>query len=388
MRATINRSTPIVSTFRTAKVQGMYDIPTKESDELELVVDLPIEEHDWQIGVITGASGSGKTTIATEVFGDQYRTSGQYDWGDGAIVDAFKKDLSPQQITSLLTSVGLSSAPAWLRPYRVLSTGQQFRADLARSLSEVSEGVIVFDEFTSTVDRTVAAAVSVSVAKAVRRGEGQFVAVTCHRDVVDWLQPDWVYDTDSSRFIWGSVQPRPQISLVIREGSRGAWPLFRNHHYLTGSLSPSARVWLTYVRLGESGEERLAGFFSILPVAGFKGWWRFHRSVVLPDFQGMGIGSAAQETICEMLWVNEHKRMRSTTSSPALVEHRRRSPKWGLASAPKMNAVTGKTSTVNKKGGVGMVTSAGRLTTNWVYLPEEIRITQPSSDATEHVLSQ
>lgn len=386
MKALIRRSTPIVSTFRTSRVQGMYDIPTKESDELELTVDLPIEEQPWQIGVITGASGSGKTTIAQEVFGEEYRTSGQYDWGDGAIVDAFKKGMTPQQITSLLTSVGLSSAPAWLRPYNVLSTGQQFRADLARALSEVSDGPIVFDEFTSTVDRTVAAAVSVSVAKAIRRGDGQFVAVTCHRDVVDWLQPDWVYDTDSARFIWGSVQPRPQISLVIREGAREAWPLFRNHHYLTGSLSPAARVWLVYVRLGDTGEERLAGFFSILPVAGFKGWWRFHRSVVLPDFQGMGIGSASQEIICERLWVDEKKRMRSTTSSPALVEHRRRSPKWGLASAPKMNAVTGKTSTVNTGENGRMVTSAGRLTTNWVYVPEEFR--QPSGGTTQRARSR
>lgn len=374
MKAVIKRSTPITPTFRTAKVQGLYDIPTKESDELQLTVDLPIEDKPWQIGVITGASGSGKTTIASELFADSYRTSGEYAWGSGSIVDAFKKDMTPQQITSVLTSVGLSSAPAWLRPYGVLSTGQQFRADLARALSEVEDGPIVFDEFTSTVDRTVAAAVSVSVAKAVRRGDGQFVAVTCHRDVVEWLEPDWVYDTDSSRFIWGSVQPRPQISLVVREGAREAWPLFRNHHYLTASLSPAARVWLTYVRLGDSDEERLAGFFSILPVAGHKGWWRFHRSVVLPDFQGMGIGTASQEAICESLWVNEKKRMRSTTSSPALVEHRRRSPKWALASAPRMNAVTGKTSTVNTgEGGSRMVTSAGRLTTNWVYLPEEVR---------------
>ena len=374
MKTRIERTSPIVQTFRVAKVQGMFDIPAATEERFELDVDIPIEERDWQLGFITGASGSGKSTIARELFGDEYREAGQIEWGDGALVDSFPKQLSPQDITGLLTSVGLSSAPAWLRPYRVLSTGQQFRADLARSLAEVAAGeLVVFDEFTSTVDRTVAKAVSVSVAKFLKRSPGtRFIAVTCHKDIEPWLQPDWVYDTDRAEFRWGSVQPRPSVSVQLREGSREAWRLFHRHHYLTANLSPSARVFLAYVQLGDD-EERLAGFFSILPVMGHKGWWRFHRSVVLPDFQGMGIGNRSQEALCEWLWVHERKRMRSTTSSPSLVQHRRRHPAmWRLASAPKMNAVTGKTSTIKSSKGK-VTTSAGRLTTNWVYVPEALR---------------
>lgn len=375
MKTIIRRETPITQTFRVAKVQGMFDIPARTSETFELAVDIPIEDRDWQLGFITGASGSGKSTIARELFGDEYREAGRADWGSGAIVDAFPKHLSPQEITGLLTSVGLSSAPAWLRPYHVLSTGQQFRADLARALAELDEAtpLVVFDEFTSTVDRTVAKAVSISVAKYLRRTPGKrFIAVTCHKDVEPWLQPDWAFDTDTSEFRWGSVQPRPSVSVQLREGSREAWRLFHRHHYLTANLSPTARVFLAFVKLGDD-EERLAGFFSILPVMGHKGWWRFHRSVVLPDFQGMGIGNRSQEALCEWLWTRERKRMRSTTSSPALVQHRRRHPDiWRLASGPKMNAVTGKTSTI-KSSKARVVTSAGRLTTNWVYVPEELR---------------
>ena len=48
--------------------------------------------------------------------------------------------------------VGLGDVPTWLRPYRVLSTGQQFRANLARVLCEAPARVVI-DEFTSVVDR-------------------------------------------------------------------------------------------------------------------------------------------------------------------------------------------------------------------------------------------
>lgn len=360
------RRSPITNTFRVAKIQGMFDVPRADESTFTIHANLPIEEKTWQIGLITGASGSGKSTIAKHLW-PNVETQGHHTWEAASLVDDFPDGMTPQDITLLLNSVGFSSTPAWLRPYRVLSTGQQFRADLARALAETPDGLVVFDEFTSTVDRTVAKAASNSVSRTIRREQTrQFVAVTCHKDVEEWLQPDWVYDTDTHKFTWGS-KSRPQIALVIREGLREAWPIFRDHHYLTGKLSTSARVFLAYVDLGDG--ERLAGFFSILPSMGHKGWRRGHRTVVLPDFQGLGIGNRMIETVAELLWTREHIRFRATTSSPALVKHRLRHPKmWRLTSAPKMVPIPGATGVQTARN-----SSVGRLTTSWVYIPSDLR---------------
>ncbi|MEV1247900.1 hypothetical protein [Nonomuraea sp. NPDC049750] len=63
--------------------------------------------------------------------------------------------MSIKDIVALLGAVGLSSPPAWLRPYRTLSNGEAFRASIARALAE-SGDLVVIDEFTSVVDRQVA----------------------------------------------------------------------------------------------------------------------------------------------------------------------------------------------------------------------------------------
>ena len=104
---------------------------------------------------------------------------------DRAVVDAIKAPVKGP--ARMLTAVGFGSPPAWLRPYHALSTGEQFRAKLARVLLELQEPVV--DEFTSVVDRQVAKFGSEAVAKEVRRRDGRFVALTCHFDVIEWLEP-------------------------------------------------------------------------------------------------------------------------------------------------------------------------------------------------------
>ena len=39
-----------------------------------------------------------------------------------------------------------------------------------------------------------------AISKDVRRSKKKFIAVTCHYDVVDWLEPDWVFCTDTMEF--------------------------------------------------------------------------------------------------------------------------------------------------------------------------------------------
>ena len=205
-------SSPVKDTPRVLQLRGLFDIPAEKTSQVEWHVDLPLEEKDWQIGLVVGPSGSGKSTIAHEL----WSVRDEFDWPEGhSVVDAFPKAMGIKKITDLLSSVGFSSPPSWLRPYAVLSTGEKFRVDIARSLAE-SEDLVVIDEFTSVVDRTVAQIGSAAIAKAIRRKGGQrFIAVTCHEDIEAWLQPDWVYRPATNEFTWGCLHPRPAIVLNV-----------------------------------------------------------------------------------------------------------------------------------------------------------------------------
>jgi ABC-type ATPase with predicted acetyltransferase domain len=78
----------------------------------------------------------------------------------------------------------------------VLSNGEKFRADLARLVCDAPERAIV-DEFTSVVDRQIAKFGALAFAKAWRRLKAKEVA---HYDVVEWLEPDWMFDTAKRSF--------------------------------------------------------------------------------------------------------------------------------------------------------------------------------------------
>ncbi len=158
---------------------------------------LPIEDWPWQIGVIVGRSGTGKTTIAKQNFPAEYIKG--FEYSAETILDDFPENLTVTEITQALCTVGFASPPDWLKPYANLSMGEKMRVDVARALL-LAEKRVVFDEFTSVVDREVAKIASLAISKAVRKSGKQFIAVTCHRDVLDWLEPDWVFDTDTMVF--------------------------------------------------------------------------------------------------------------------------------------------------------------------------------------------
>src|SRR5262249_27833427 len=165
------------------QVRGLFDLPAEAASSLEWDAELPLTERPWNIGLIVGPSGCGKSTIARHLFaGILARQAPLAEWpADHSIPHSFPSAMSIKEIVELLSSVGFSSPPAWLRPFGVLSTGQQFRVLLARLLAAAEPGhPVVVDEFTSTVDRTVAQVGSAALARAVRRRDQRFVALTCH----------------------------------------------------------------------------------------------------------------------------------------------------------------------------------------------------------------
>jgi len=307
----------------------MFGMEPATSTERKWSIDLPLDERPWTIGLVVGPSGSGKTTVLEECFDFHTHTA---PWSTTeAVVDGFRDELTTERVVQTLTGVGFSSPPAWLRPYHSLSTGEQFRADLARTLlwAGLTGSVAVVDEFTSTVDRTVAKTASVAVSRLLRTSQTHLVAASCHYDIIDWLQPDWLLDMASCTFSWRSLHPRPAINLTLRRAERDEWASFAHHHYLSTDLARGARCYLGAV------EGRPATFVGVLSTPSPKGYVvaRESRCVCLPDFQGIGLGHVTADTVAAA-YRAKGWRYRSVTSHPAMIGRRARSPLWDMVRSP------------------------------------------------------
>lgn len=179
-------------TYRVAKVQADYDVKVEHSCEHFVgKIDIP-DDDKWHIGLIVGGSGTGKSTIAKELFPDIYVNG--YHYTHKSVIDDMPGD-NVNQIEKMFYAVGFGSVPSWLKPYEVLSEGEKMRVDLARAM--LSSDRVCFDEFTSVVDRQVARTACIAIKKAIMENNMHFIAVSCHRDIIEWLTPDWVFDTST-----------------------------------------------------------------------------------------------------------------------------------------------------------------------------------------------
>lgn len=311
----------IERSFRVEQIASMFDVAFEDKTRHRWRVDLDIErEPAWQIGVIVGPSGSGKTTIARAAFGDAFHTG--FDWHPSrAVIDGFPEGLPTKAITLALSSVGFSSPPSWVKPYHVLSNGEKFRVELARLLLD-DRPLVVVDEWTSVVDRTVAQVGSAAVAKAVRRGKKQLVALSCHYDILEWLEPDWVYDLRDQELSWARLQ-RPRIDLAVERRPAREWHMFAPHHYLSAAALPSAHCYIA------THKDEPVACVMVLAAIGRKNMWREARCVVMPDYQGLGIGGRLSDAVAS-LYRARGCRYRASAAHPALIAYWRKSPLWRI----------------------------------------------------------
>ena len=181
----------IDNTYRVSRIMADFDVNLSHlENHIQCKVDFP---DKWQIGLICGASGTGKTTIANQLFGGMTK---QHDFTAKSVIDDMPAGAPMNEIEKMFYAVGLGSVPSWLKPYRVLSNGEKMRCQLAESL--LANDFVVFDEYTSVVDRNVAITLSTALNKCLKHyPEKKFVAVSCHKDIIEYLQPDWILDTDT-----------------------------------------------------------------------------------------------------------------------------------------------------------------------------------------------
>ena len=227
----------IINDKYTKYVYDKFDIQNKEETRETISYDLkPIYKFDWNIGVIYGGSGTGKTTIL-KTLGDL--SSSDFDFNK-SLISNFDW-LEPKEATFLLSSMGLSSVPTWLRPFHLLSNGEQYRAELAYKVASSKDGdTILIDEYTSVVDRDVAKAMSFALQKYIRKHNKKIILGSCHYDIMEWLMPDWTCSPQKGGKVEKASyrqQGRPSVELQVSRVEYSAWNLFKKHHYMSEDVN-------------------------------------------------------------------------------------------------------------------------------------------------------
>lgn len=319
------------NSYRAARVKSLFN--AENGCNFDLAIEGVDLSGDWNIGVVVGASGSGKTSIGKQLFGGGKIINIMEGWNrDRPIIDDIAPDGDFNKVTGMLASVGLGDVPAWLRPFHVLSNGEQFRAGLARLICEGPEMAVV-DEFTSVIDRQIARIGAHAFQKAWRRENptGKVVLLTPHYDVLDWVRPDWVIDTTRRTFERDCPRQRPKIELEIRKVDGSYWRYFKPHYYLDLPMPIAAEYFVGTV------EGELACHMAVSPwfnVGGYRGT----RLVTMPEWQGAGVGTRFLNAVAKYhLDGNGRKNRRLPmyfhTSHPQLCAALRRSDEWVQVSA-------------------------------------------------------
>lgn len=331
----IVKSVDVSRSIRARQLETMFDVPAQQKLSQKWKGSLSIENDDWNIGLIVGPSGCGKSTIASDLFGPNYDVA--LKWGAKSVIDDFADNLSIEDITKSCSSVGFNTIPSWLKPYSVLSTGEKFRVEMARRVLELNDPIVI-DEFTSVVDRQVAKIACHSIQKFVRRKQKKFVAVSCHYDIIDWLQPDWIFEPVTMQQKARGLLQRPEIKATISRVNYKYWSLFAPYHYMSRTHNNAAMCYVLFV------EDVPVCFNSILhyPHKTVKNIKRLHRVVTLPDYQGlgfahvlMGVLGAAHKTI--------GNRLRAYPKHPPFIQNFNRNRQWRCVEKAHMRTSTFKT---------------------------------------------
>lgn len=310
--------------YRSARVKSLFN--AESGCNFDLDAELPIDDTGWKIGLIVGPSGSGKTSMGRVIFGESalYNPS---DWPhDRPVIDAISPAGNFNDVTAALSAVGLGSVPSWLRPFPVLSNGEQFRANLARVICEAPQQVVI-DEFTSVVDRQIAKFGALAFQKSWRRTAGQCVLLSCHYDIIDWVEPDWVFDTAAGKYSGRGLWQRPRFDLEIWQTDGSHWPAFEPHHYLKLPRMVAARYFLGVV----DGEP--VAHLAVSPRLDVNAV-RACRMVVMPEWQGAGIGLRFLNAVCNFevsgqgRFGDRVKAVYFHTSHPGLAAGLRRDRRW------------------------------------------------------------
>jgi energy-coupling factor transporter ATP-binding protein EcfA2 len=286
-------TSPVAKSFRATKAANSLDIDAEKKSIHHFKVQADIKTP-FNIGVIVGASGSGKTTLAKHIYGEE--AFKEILNPSLPVIEQFPESLSYDECAAMLCGVGLTAVPCWIRPAYTLSNGQKARAECALQMAREDSNIIVIDEWTSVVDRTVAKVMSHCIQKHARKTGKTVVLLSCHYDVLDWLNPDWIIDANKQtytnrRLLWQDFKRTEQLQFDIREADKSTWRYFSRYHYLNEKLAGGKQLF--YGLWDGNNQIGFLAFTNYVPHRKDrlqKMQLHFNRLVIHPDYCGFGLG--------------------------------------------------------------------------------------------------
>jgi len=191
----------------------------------DIVQNVSVKASNGNIVFVVGTSGSGKSVFLNALDPDRTMDGNlmvkrvgslthSAGWlrplrDDIPIFEALAEKFTPEKAFIALSRVGLSEALAFIKPFWMLSRGQQYRAMIADLLLR-DEEVWLLDEFCSDLDPITAKIVAHNLRKQViATGRIAFIAAANHAHYLDALRPTKV--------------------LMLRSGDEPAWLSFKEY---------------------------------------------------------------------------------------------------------------------------------------------------------------
>lgn len=336
----VRLESPVSKSFRCTMAANSLDIDVEKKSFHAISINADIDSP-FNVGLIIGSSGSGKTTLAKQIYG-QERLVSKIDT-TLPIIEQLPKELSYDQCAAILSGVGLTSVPCWIRPVYTLSNGQRARAEAA--LAMIQDELTVIDEWTSVVDRTVGKVMSHCVQKHARKQNKKIVLISCHYDVVEWLDPEWIIDCNKQTFIDRRLLPprerekREQLQFDIKEIGRESWKYFSKYHYLSDRL-PGGLI-KTFGLFHGQDQIGFQCFANYVPWGDKSKPMQMHsnRTVIHPDYAGMGLGIRLINETSRIMKATGFRAMAKYSSTP-IFNSMSKNPAWRLL---KIDRKIGKT---------------------------------------------
>lgn len=229
-------------TPRKREVCWDFGIPPREPPT-EVVSDLEVTLAPGTVVLVTGPSGSGKSSLLHAIADKAGRTlhvSAARFAGNRNVVDCVAPNAPTAMALEILTACGLGEPRLWVRRFRDLSDGERFRAAMARTIGLALQAggtpVIICDEFTSILHRRIARGIAFNLRKLVTRYRLRLVVATTCDDIASDLQPDQhVVLGDGDVEVVERLPRRQAISLQRRarvaRGSVRDYRVFGPMHY-------------------------------------------------------------------------------------------------------------------------------------------------------------
>ena len=191
----------------------------------DIIHNVSVKASNGNIILVVGASGSGKSVFLNGLdpskslsgnFMIKYNGELKYTAGrlrpirdDIPIFEALADKFTPERTFIALSRVGLSEALTFVKPFWMLSRGQQYRAMIADLLLR-EEDVWLLDEFCSDLDPITAKIVAHNLRKQIiATGRIAFIAAANHTHYLDALRPSRI--------------------LLLRSGDQPAWLSFKEY---------------------------------------------------------------------------------------------------------------------------------------------------------------